>query len=139
MNGKHINVQGAKSGIWYLSPVIWKDIVENGNMVCLCTGNGEQDFKLIKDENDVREIAESTKNVFMRLTPTDDMNIMDTIKSVFDAKKIILDDDFVFEKIYSNRDVHLMLMVHQTKDSTLNSMFDNIFKTGEGEFDLGDY
>lgn len=138
--GRTVNPQGAEFGIWHLSPNVWKDILEQGNYACLCTGHGEQDFKLIKNENDIKAIAESTKNVFMRLSPTENMNIMDTIKSVFDAKKIILDNNFVFEKIYSNRDVHLMLMVHETKDLILNSMFDSVFKTeGDGEFNLSDY
>lgn len=139
-DGKHINVQGVKFGIWHLSPMIWKDIVDKGNYACLCIGNGEYDFKLIENENDIKEIAESTKNVFMRLTPTESMDIMSTIKSVYDANKIVLDDNIILETVYTNRDVHLMLKVHPTSDPVLNSMFDNAFKAEyQGGFDINDY
>lgn len=135
--GKHINVQGAKFGIWHLSTVIWNDIVEDGNYACLCTGNGENDFMLIKTEEDIKRIAESTKNVFMRMTPTNCMNIMDTIKSVLSTNKVIFDEDIFIETKYNDRDVHLMLMVHPTKEPALNSMFDIVFQK-EGDFNINE-
>ena len=135
LGGKHINVQSVKFGIWHLSPVIWNDIVEKGNLACLCTGNGEFDFKLIKTLDDIKGIAESTRNVFMRLTPTSSMNIIDTIKSVLSPTNILLDDNTIFDTIYTNRDVHLMLLVHPTREPALNSIFDTVFKT-EGDFNL---
>ena len=137
-NGKYIHVQGTKYGIWHLSPNVWKDVVEHGHYVCLCTGNGENDFRMIKSEDDIKEIAESHKNVFMRLTPTEQMDIMDTIKSIISPNNIILGNHLVIEQIYSNRDVHLMLMVHPTADDTLNSMFDGVFNTNTDNFDIGD-
>ena len=136
-NKKHINVQSAKFGIWHLSPVIWNDIVEKGNYACLCTGNGEYDFMLIKNEDDIRKIAESTKNIFMRLTPTSSMNIIDTIRSVISSKINEFDDDIILDTIYTNRDVHLMLMVHPTAEPVLNSMFDTVFKA-EGDFNINE-
>lgn len=136
-NGKHINIQGAKFGIWHLSIVIWNDIVENDNYACLCTGNGENDFKMIKTEEDIKRIAESTKNVFMRMTPTNSMNIMDTIKSVISTNQIVFDGDIFMKTMYNNRDVHLMLLVHPTSDSTLNSMFDGVFQK-EGDFNISE-
>lgn len=136
-NGKHVNIQSAKFGIWHLSPVIWNDIVEKGNYACLCTGNGDCDFKMIKSEDDIKKIAEGTRNVFMRLTPTNSMNIIDTIKSVISSSISEFDDDIILDTIYTNRDVHLMLMVHPTAEPVLNSMFDNIFKA-EGDFNIGE-
>ena len=136
-NGKHINVQGAKDGIWHLSPVIWNDIVEKGNYECLCTGNGDNDFILINNEDDIKRVAERTKNVFMRLTPTSSMNIMDTIKSVISSNTFELDDDMILDTIYTNRDVHLMLMVHPTKEPVLNSIFDTVFKS-EGDYNISE-
>lgn len=133
LNGKNVNVQGAKYGIWHLSPVIWNDIVENGNIACLCTGNGEYDFKLIENENDLKSIAERTHNVFMRLTPTLSMNIMDTIKSVLSPNRVMLNDEIALETIYTDRDVHLMLLVHPTTEPVLNSMFDTVFNA-EGDY-----
>ena len=136
-DSKHINVQSAKFGIWHLSPEIWNDIVENGNYACLCTGNGEYDFMLIKNEDDIKSIAESTKNVFMRLTPTSSMNIIETIKSVISSNNFKFDDGIILNTIYTNRDVHLMLMVHPTAEPVLNSMFDNVFKA-EGDYNISE-
>lgn len=136
-NGKHINVQGAKYGIWYLSPNIWHDIVDDGNYACLCVGNREQDFMVINCEEDIKKIAESTHNIFMRMTPTASMDIMDTIKSVMNPDTIPFIDDIDIKKIYTDRDVHLMLLVHSTPNQELNSMFERVFKS-EGDFnDLG--
>lgn len=136
-NGKYVNVQGAKFGIWHLSTVIWNDLVENGNYACLCTGNGENDFKMIKTEEDIKRIAESTKNVFMRMTPTNSMNIMDTIKSVISTNQAVFDEDRFIKTMYNDRDVHLMLMVHPTKEPALNSMFDRVFQE-EGDFNISE-
>ena len=135
-NGHMMHVQGAKFGIWHLSPVIWNDIVEKGNYTCLCTGNGENDFMLIKNEDDIKVIAESTKNVFMRLTPTKSMNIMDTIKSVLSPNQIVFDDNIILETIYTNRDVHLMLLVHPTTEPVLNSMFDEYQRREHNNFEI---
>jgi len=137
LDGKYINIQSAKYGIWHLSPMIWNDIVEKGNYACICTGNGEHDFTLIKNEVDIKRIAERTKNVFMRLTPTNSLNIMDTIKSVLSPKQFVIDDNIIVETVYNNRDVHLMLLVHPTKDPVLNSLFDTVFKA-EGDFDISE-
>lgn len=136
-DNKHINIQGAEFGIWHLSPVIWKDIVEKGNYLCLCTGYGEFDFRFIKTEDDIKEIAERTKNVFIRMAPTKSMNIIDTIKSVLSPSQIVLDDGIIFDTLYTNRDVHLMLLVHPTAEPALNSMFDTVFKA-EGDFNLSE-
>lgn len=137
LDGRQVNVQGAKYGIWHLSPVIWNDIVENGNIACLCTGNREYDFKLIENENDLKSIAERTHNVFMRLTPTPSMNIMDTIKSVLSPDRIMLNDEITIETIYTDIDVHLMLLVNPTPVPELNSMFDNVFKA-DGDFNINE-
>ena len=135
-NGKHVNVQGVKYGIWHLPLEIWNDIVCNGNIACLCTGNGEYDFKLVENENDLKSIAEGTHNVFMRLTPTPNMNIMDTIKSVISTDRMML-NEIAIDTIYTDRDVHLMLLVHPTKEPVLNSMFDIAFKS-EGDFNINE-
>lgn len=135
--GKHINVQSAKYGIWYLSPNIWHDIVDEGNYACLCVGNGEQDFMIINGEVDIKKIAESTPNIFMRMTATASMDIMDTIKSVMNPDTIPLCDDIEIKTIYNDRDVHLMLLVHPTPNQDLNSMFTKVFKS-EGDFNIND-
>ena len=134
---KHVHPQGAKNGIWFLHPNIWDSIVADGDIGCLCTGNGEKDFKIIKDENDISDIANSHQYAYIRVASTDSMSILDTVKSLFSNHTISEDDDFIFEKVYTNRDVHLMLMVHPTKEPVLNSMFDKVFKSeGDGGFNF---
>ena len=134
-NGKSVYVQGAKYGIWYLSPNIWDGIVTNGNYACLCTGNGEFDFKMIWGEEDINRIAESTQNILMKMVPTKTMDIMDTIKSVMSSHDVVFDGDIPVEQIYTDRDVHLMMMVHKTPDPAVNSLFDRVFNKDYG-YDL---
>ena len=95
------------------------------------------DIDLIKSEDDIKRIAESTKNVFMRLTATSSMNIVDTIKSVVSSNIYEFDDDIFLNTIYTHRDVHLMLMVHPKTEPVLNSMFDTVFKA-EGDFNISE-
>lgn len=118
-----------------ISPNVWKDIVENGNCCCLCTGNGENDFRLIRGEEDIKAIADTTRNVFVRLSKTPQMDIIETIKSLFSSKKIKV-GDIVVEEAYPYRDVHLMLLVHMTPDADLNSMFDKVFHADSNDFSL---
>ncbi len=135
-NGKSVYVQGAKYGIWYLSPNIWDGIVTNGNYACLCTGDGEFDFKIIRSEEDINRIAKSTQNILMKMAPTKTMDIMDTIKSVINSHDVVLDGDIPVEQIYTDRDVHLMMMVHKTPDSAVNSLFDRVFNNEDYGFGL---
>lgn len=130
-NGKSVYAQGAKYGIWYLSPNIWHGIVDKGNYACLCTGDKEGNFMMIRNEDDIKAIAESTNNILMKMEPTNTMNMMDTIKSVMDPHEVDLGDGLTLETIYTNRDVHLMLMVHPTPDSAVNSLFDKAFNMKE--------
>ncbi len=134
-NGKSIHVQGAGYGIWYMSPGVWDAIVNSGHYACLCTGLGDNDFKLIRNEDDIREIAESSRNILLKMSPTKSMDIMDTIKSVLEPESIELSDDVRLTTFYSDRDVHLMLKVHQTPEAALNSIFDGAFNA-EGDFNL---
>ena len=73
----------------------------------------------------------------MRLTPTPSMNIMDTIKSVISPNRIMLNDETATGTIYTDRDVHLMLLVHPTPVPELNSMFDEVFNS-EGDFNINE-
>lgn len=130
-NGKSVYAQSAKYGIWYLSPNIWHGIVDKGNYACLCTGDEENDFVMIRNEEDIKAMAERTNNVLMKMTPTSSMNIMDTIRSVMDPHEVDLGDGLTLETIYTNRDVHLMLMVHPTPEPAVNSLFDKAFNMKE--------
>lgn len=132
-NGLYVNVQGAKYGIWNVSPEIWEDIVERGNYMCLCIGNGPDDFIFINGEDDIKDIAEKTKNVFIRLTATERMDIMSTIKSIF-SQTASTWDNICIKEIYPDRDAHLMLLVHKTKDKVINSMYYTDFSSDGGGY-----
>lgn len=136
VNGKELHVQSVIYGIWYLSPSIWNAIVNQGNYACLCTGFGDHDFKMIMDKDDVKAIAESSNNVLMKMSPSNSMdNIMSTIESVLNPDSILIGDNIRLDTIYTDRNVHLMLKVHQTPNSDLNSIFDEYFNS-EGNMEL---
>lgn len=135
-DGTKVNPQGAKFGIWHLSPNIWRDIVVNKNWTCLCTGNGESHFILIKNEDDIKKLADNTRNLFMRLSPTDQNDILSTIKRVYPNQDFIDDDDFECDDYSAKFDIHLMLMVHRTSDQGLNSLFDRSFRKDENDFEI---
>lgn len=134
-DGKKVHVQSAIYGIWYLSPSIWNAVVNQGNYACLCTGFDDYDFKMIMDKNDVKAIAESCNNVLMKMSPSNSMDIMSTIESILNPDSIWIDDNIRLETIYTDRNVHLMLKVHQTPNSDLNSIFDECFNS-EGSMEL---
>lgn len=134
-DGKKVHVQSAIYGIWYLSPSIWNAVVNQGNYACLCTGFDDHDFKMIMDKNDVKAIAESCNNVLMKMSPSNSMDIMSTIESILNPNSIWIDDNIRLETIYTDRNVHLMLKVHQTPNSDLNSIFDECFNS-EGNMEL---
>ena len=135
VNGKELHVQSVIYGIWYLSPSIWNVIVNQGNYACLCTGFGDHDFKMIMDKDDVKAIAESSNNVLMKMSPSNSMDIMSTIESVLNPDSILIGDNIRLDTIYTDRNVHLMLKVHQTPNSDLNSIFDEYFNS-EGNMEL---
>lgn len=134
--GQVINVQGAKYGLWHLSPVIWERIVESKQLCCLCVGNRESDFIIIKDEDNLRDIANKKPTTLVRLSKTSNMDIVDTLNSIFSAKKIVLDNGLVLEEGYSKRDVHAMLLIKDTPDEDINSMFDDYQRREHNNFDI---
>lgn len=69
------------------------------------------------------------------MAPTKTMDIMDTIKSVMNSHDVVFDGDIPVEQIYTDRDVHLMMMVHKTPDPAVNSLFDRVFNKDYG-YDL---
>lgn len=87
------------------------------------------------DKNDVKAIAESCNNVLMKMSPSNSMDIMSTIESILNPDSIWIDDNIRLETIYTDRNVHLMLKVHQTPNSDLNSIFDECFNS-EGSMEL---
>lgn len=136
VNGKELHVQSVIYGIWYLSPSIWNAIVNQGNYACLCTGFGDHDFKMIMDKDDVKAIAESSNNVLMKMSPSNSMDIMSTIESVLNPDSILIGDNIRLDTIYTDRNVHLMLKVHQTPNSDLNSIFDEYFNSEGNNMEL---
>ena len=135
-NGQMMNVQGAKFGIWYLSPMIWRSIVEKKQYCCLCIGNGEFDFKIIKDEKGLREITNKKSVALIRICKTPDMDIVDSINSIFKTREIILNNKLVIVEGDSNRDIHAMLMIKDTPNQDINSMFDEYQRREHNNFDI---
>lgn len=123
-NGIHVNPCGAKWGIWYIHPNIWRDIVQNGNWACICTGNNEFDFEIVKSVEDIQRNAKLANNVLMRLHPSGFNGIMDVINSVFPGCG------------NEDMDIHLMVKLHDTPNEDLNSLFDKVFNADTNNFTL---
>lgn len=86
-------------------------------------------------KDDVKAIAESSNNVLMKISPSNSMDIMSTIESALNPDSLKIGDDVRLNPIYTGRNVHLMLKVHQTPNSDLDSIFDEYFNS-EGNMDL---
>ena len=114
-NGILVNPASAKWGVWYIHPNVWRDIIENGNWACVCTGNGEYDFEIIKSIEDLKEKAEIATNVLMKLHKLENDTIMNVISTVFPGKG------------NEGMDIHLMLKSHNTPNEEFNSLFDKVF------------
>lgn len=114
----------AKWGIWYIHPNIWRGIVDDGHWACVCTGDNEDDFELIKTEDDLKQVAQLATNVLMKLHPTEPYNVMDVIHSVFPGQK------------NGNMDIHLMIKLHETPNVELNSLFDKAFENESNDFNV---
>lgn len=127
-DGRKIYPCSAKFGIWYLHPHVMQEIIENGHLACLCTGNGDNDFEFIKTEKDIRELAEKYDNVILKIKGTEQMPIMDTIKSVMKNYDSFDWDGTKIKVPYSNRGMHLMLMVYETPNTKLNDLFCKAFE-----------
>lgn len=123
-NGTYVNPCGAKWGIWYIHPNIWRDIIDNGNWACICTGNNGSDFEIVKSIEDLKRNAKLAKNVLMRLHPSGIYDIMDVIDSVFPGNG------------NGNMDIHLMLKLHDTPNEEINSLFDKAFNADTNNFTL---
>ena len=123
-NGFFVNPCGAKWGIWYIHPNVWRDITENGNWACVCTGNGENDFDMIKSVDDIKLKAQLANNVLMRMHRTGFHGIMDVIESVYPGQG------------NQDMDIHLMIKLHDTPNEDLNSLFDKVFNVDKDDFSL---
>lgn len=124
--GKCIHVQSAKGGIWYISPFIWDKIINKGEYICLCLGNGDKDFKLLKSKEEIIALAKETKH------PVLGMNSSDVIEMAMQQFVFNLDS-------MESKDVHLMLITSKEKCQKWNawaSIFDEAFeKTGDTTID----
>ncbi len=119
--GVDVNPCGAKWGVWYIHPNVWRDITINSNWACVCTGNGENDFVLIKSEEDLGNVANSDNSILMKLTPSDGNNAMDVVSSVFPGTG------------NNTMDIHLMLKLHDTPNETFNSLFDKVHEMSRND------
>lgn len=125
-DGKMVNPASAKWGVWYIHPNVWRDVVEKDNWACVCTGNGENDFCLIKSAEDIKRKAQVSSNVLMKLHPSEDADIMRVIDTVYPGQG------------NQGMDIHLMIKMHDTPNEDLNSLFDKAFNTDQNNFSLDD-
>ncbi len=121
-DGKQVHPSSAKWGVWYIHPNIWRGIVDDGHWACICTGDNEDDFELIKTEDDLKQVAQLAKNVLMKLHPTGFYDVMDVIHTVFPGEK------------NGDMDIHLMIKLHETPNVELNSLFDKVFEGDNNNF-----
>lgn len=122
-NGKKLLAQGAKGGIWYISPNVWRGFDKESLVVCLCVGNGADDFKFAESLSDIEECAD-TPNVLVKVSPKGDYSMMESIRSVFPGN-----DNY-------KMNIHLMVKVHSTRNSNLDSIFDKVFNAPQDDYDF---
>jgi len=123
-NGIYINTSGAKFGIWYIHPNIWRDIQENGNWACVCTGNNDTDFIIVRSISDLEQLAKRSNNTLIKLQPSDDHTIMNVINTVFPGCG------------NNSMKIHMMLKIHDTPNEDINSLFENAFNMDADNFKL---
>lgn len=123
-NGTYVNTSGAKFGIWYIHPNIWRDIQENDNWACVCTGNNESDFVMVKSIADLEQLAKRSKNTLIKLQSSDEHSIMNVIDTVFPGSG------------NNSMKIHMMLKIHDTPNEEINSLFENAFNMDADNFKL---
>ena len=123
-NGTYVNTSGAKFGIWYIHPNIWRDIQENDNWACVCTGNNESDFIMVKSIADLEQLAKRSKNALIKLQSSDEHSIMNVIDTVFPGSG------------NNSMKIHMMLKIHDTPNEEINSLFENAFNMDADNFKL---
>jgi len=134
-SGKKMFVQGANWGIWYLSPNIWNEL-QKDNYCCLCIGNRDDDFQIVKGKEGLKQIANAKETALIQLRHTPHTSISDAIDGLFADKRIALDNKFTISQTFGGRDVHLMLLVKETHSQEINSLFDNVFTRDPDDFDI---
>ena len=123
-DGICVNPSSAKWGVWYIHPNVWRDIVINGNWACVCTGNGENDFILIKSEEDLEHIANTGESIIMKMSTSDNHNVFEVTNTVFPGVG------------NESMDIHLMIKLHDTPNELVNSLFDKAFASAQNDFTI---
>lgn len=123
-DGICVNPSSAKWGVWYIHPNVWRDIVINGNWACVCTGNGENDFILIKSEEDLEHIANTGESIIMKMSTSDNQNVFEVTNTVFPGVG------------NESMDIHLMIKLHDTPNELVNSLFDKAFASAQNDFTI---
>ena len=121
-DGIYVNPSSAKWGVWYIHPNVWRDIVINGNWACVCTGNGENDFILIKSEEGLEHIANTGESVIMKMSTSDNHNVFEVTNTVFPGVG------------NESMDIYLMIKLHDTPNEVCNSLFDKVFALAQNDF-----
>jgi hypothetical protein len=122
-DGRELIAQGAKGGIWYISPNVWRGFEKKKAVVCLCVGDGDDDFVFASSLKDV-ELYTSTANVLVKITPNEKYSMMNSISSVFPGS-----DNY-------KMNIHLMLRIRETKNVVVDNIFDKVFNTKTDDFNF---
>ncbi|MCQ2203709.1 MAG: hypothetical protein MJZ15_04610 [Bacteroidales bacterium] len=122
-DNKKLLAQGAKGGIWHISPNVWRGFEKESLVVCLCVGNGEEDFKFAESLDDIEQCAD-TPNVLVKVSPKDEYSMMESINTVFPGR-----DNY-------KMNIHLMVKVHSTKNNKLDNIFDKAFDAPQDDYEF---
>lgn len=117
-NGHYIFPQGAKYGIWYLSSNIWKSIVKEGNIVCVCIGDGANDFRIFETKEQIDECINEKSNALIKISKNDYHSISEAVNSIFPS------DNY-------DENTHLMLMLKPTPKAEINSLYTDVYKSNQ--------
>ena len=128
VDNQRVHVQGAKWGVWFVHPNIWRD-VKSGAWLCLCTGDGEDDFQIITKDNIaefLRACSQKTKGALIKLGVNDTAgDLLSVIETLFPG-----------DMRNSGMDIKLMVKVHDNVNNGIVSFFDKVFASTEESFEV---
>lgn len=117
-DGRSVFPQSAKYGIWYLSSNIWREVVDHGNIACVCTGDNSSDFHIFDSKEQIRECIERKPNSLIKVSGNSSHPVSEAVDSVFPSEAY-------------DENTHLMLMLKPTPNAEINSLFSDVFETNQ--------
>ena len=117
-DGRFVFPQSAKYGIWYLSSNIWRAVVEDGDMACVCTGDGADDFLIFDSKDLFAECINEKPNALIKISANAKHTVSESVDSVFPSENY-------------DEDLHLMLMLKPTPKAEINSLYESVYKSNQ--------